>query len=313
MKIAVIGAGNVGLTMSVKLGLAGHEIHLISRNRRKMANLRNAEIDLGGIFDDRFVLKNVYDDPEQFFTQEYDFLAICTKTPSLKDVLAKIKKYAPKPMPILSCQNGIGVEEEIASVFGPQYSYRMVINFGGNVLETYVVKTQFFHPPNYVSCLDESGFPLAEEIAHELTKSGLTTEFIPNIKGQVYKKAILNCALSGVCALTRMSMDRAMADEDLVEIVKLLLLEGMQVAHLEGAPLGDDYLQKGMHYLMNAGSHKPSMLIDIETGKRTEIDYLNHQLLKLGRIHHIHLPFTNSITALVRGLEQTSRCCEVVE
>lgn len=309
MKIGVIGAGNVGLTLVVKLGLLGHEVHLHSRNRAQMRDLFQAEIDLGGIFDERFVLRHTHETVAGFAAQGFDFIAICVKTPSLREVLDQLKQHGLREVPLIACQNGIGPEEEIAEVFGRQNALRMVVNFGGNVLETCVVKTQFFHPPNYLSALDPARVPLARTICEELSRSGLACEFTEQIQGHVFRKAILNCALSGVCALTRMTMDKAMADPDLVEIVKQLLLEGMQVAHLEGAPLGDDYLQKAMHYLSHTGAHKPSMLVDIERGKATEIDYLNHRILQLGRKHHLHLPFTNSITALVRGLDRTVRCC----
>jgi 2-dehydropantoate 2-reductase len=170
-----------------------------------------------------------------------------------------------------------------------------------------MVKVHFFHPPNYISCLSAAGEDFGRRLAGEFSGVGLETRYKENIKGEIYQKVILNCSLSGVCALTRMTMGSAMRDEAVVDIVRKLLLEGMKIAHLEGANLGDDYYHNALKYLSTAGNHKPSMLIDIENGQATEIEYLNYQLIKLAEVHGEFVPFTRSITALVRALDHTVR------
>lgn len=307
MEIGVIGVGAVGLTLAVKLGLAGHTLHLHSWEPRQMKELRDSEVDLSGVFDLRFKFDHVHPDLSEFLSHRYDLICIAVKTPSLVGLLKKLKKMGLSDVPLMSCQNGLGTADEIAEVFGKPNALRMVINYAGNVMETTTVKVHFFHKPNFLSSVDASGFAVARRVAQALTDAELETAFIEKIKNPVYQKAILNCCLSGVCALTRMNMKDAMDDPAIVAIVKNLLLESMQVAHLEKINLGDDYFQDAMEYLSHAGKHKPSMLIDIERGLPTEIDYLNHKILTLARKHGIHLPFTDAITTLVRALDRTVR------
>ena len=304
MKIGVIGAGTVGLTIAIKAGMAGNKVFLFDLNQYAIDEIRGSELEIGGKLDDRHTLDHVYSEIEPFLANEMDVICIATKTPSLESVLKSLKEHGVREKPIISCQNGLGNEDLIAAYFGAEWAFRMVINYAGSLLSSTVIHISFFHPPNYVSSVHESGREFARQFAQMLTDAHLETEFTPNIKGYVYRKVILNCALSGICALTRLNMYEAMNEKEIVDIVKNLLLEGMKVAHLESANLGDDYFTNGMEYLKNAGRHKPSMLMDIENGQATEIDSLNHQLLKLARQHGIHIPFMRTITTLVRGLDQ---------
>ncbi len=307
MRTGVIGCGVVGLTLASKLGAAGNEVHLYSNEVAQIEAIRLEEVDLGGVFDEKYRFKHLHKSLNEFLDNDLDIVFIAVKTPSLNVLLDEMKALNFKNVPVMSCQNGIGTEDEIAKRFGKEYTWRMVLNFAGNVLDHTFVKIHFFHKPNYISSMDESRKDFGLDICEEFNRAGLETEYKANVLGEIYQKVILNCALSGLCALTRTTMGSAMLDKNIVDIVKHLVLEGMKVAHLEGANLGDDYFKNAMSYLLNGGNHKPSMLIDIENGRPTEIDFLNFQILKLAENHGIFTPFTKTITTLVSALDRSVR------
>jgi 2-dehydropantoate 2-reductase len=58
-----------------------------------------------------------------------------------------------------------------------------------------------------------------------------------------------------------------------------------------------------MGYLSKGGHHKPSMLIDIESKKPTEIEFLNGKIVELGKKYSIPVPFNETTAAYVRALE----------
>ena len=58
-----------------------------------------------------------------------------------------------------------------------------------------------------------------------------------------------------------------------------------------------------MDYMGNAGDHKPSMLMDIENGRRTEIDFINGKFVEYGKRAGIETPYNNTLRSLVKGLE----------
>ena len=53
----------------------------------------------------------------------------------------------------------------------------------------------------------------------------------------------------------------------------------------------------------NAGDHKPSMLMDIEASRRTEIDYINGKFVEYGERTGTATPYNRTLSALVKGLE----------
>ena len=55
---------------------------------------------------------------------------------------------------------------------------------------------------------------------------------------------------------------------------------------------------------MNAGNHKPSMLIDIENGNPTEIDYINGKIAYHGNRLNVAVPLNTTMTALVKAKEK---------
>jgi 2-dehydropantoate 2-reductase len=82
-----------------------------------------------------------------------------------------------------------------------------------------------------------------------------------------------------------------------------VLKESIAVAAADGYTFGDDFLDVCMRYLGGAGPHKPSMLVDIENGERTEIGYINGRIAALGRDYGVPVPVNEIFTTLVKARE----------
>ena len=67
--------------------------------------------------------------------------------------------------------------------------------------------------------------------------------------------------------------------------------------------LGWDFYTYAMEYMRNAGDHKPSMLMDIEANRRTEIDFINGKFVEYGKRTATRTPYNQTLSALVKGLE----------
>jgi 2-dehydropantoate 2-reductase len=49
------------------------------------------------------------------------------------------------------------------------------------------------------------------------------------------------------------------------------------------------------------------MLLDLEAGRRTEIDFINGAIPRVGREVGVETPVNQTVTALVKGLEAATR------
>jgi 2-dehydropantoate 2-reductase len=58
-----------------------------------------------------------------------------------------------------------------------------------------------------------------------------------------------------------------------------------------------------MKYMKKAGHHKPSMLMDIEKGRGTEIDFISGKFVKYGDQAGVETPYNKTLRALVKALE----------
>ena len=82
-----------------------------------------------------------------------------------------------------------------------------------------------------------------------------------------------------------------------------LVKECVQVARANEISLGWQFYPYSMEYMRKAGNHKPSMLMDIENNRRTEVDAINGKFIDYGAQAGIETPYNNTLRALVKGLE----------
>ena len=161
----------------------------------------------------------------------------------------------------------------------------------------------FHHPPHFLQELEPDGKEAAVEVADALSKSGLHTERTESIVDMVWRKSIMNACMNPVCAVTGMTMAEVVRDPIVFQIVENLIKEGVQVARANEIGLGWNYYPYATNYLKNAGDHKPSMLVDIENQRRTEVDFINGKIVEYGRQAGIETPYNLMIRGLVKALE----------
>ncbi|MFX0115705.1 MAG: ketopantoate reductase family protein [Candidatus Hodarchaeota archaeon] len=234
--------------------------------------------------------------------QDFDAIFVSTKASVLEPVLGDLEQVygeIGKPV-VISHQNGIDTEKRIALTFGKENSLRTVINYAGNFVENGHLRMNFFNPPNYIGGPKED---LAREIAEDLTKAGLETEFTDNIQHYVWEKTILNAGMSALCAVTRQTMRDALDFAPTEQLVRDLLTESIQVAKAAGQDYGENFFEWCMNYLNKAGHHKTSMLVDVLNQNPTEIDYINGKIVEYGREHGIPTPVNETIVALIKATE----------
>ena len=119
----------------------------------------------------------------------------------------------------------------------------------------------------------------------------------------VWRKSIMNASTNPVCAVTGMTMNQVMNDPIVLQVIDSLVKECVKVARANEIALGRDFYPYGMEYMGKVGDHKPSMLMDIEMQRRTEIDFLNGKFIEYGERAGIETPHNITLRALVKALE----------
>ncbi len=302
---AVVGVGPVGGIMAAHLADAGHNVFLVDVFKKHMEAIRRAGLTVTGSkeMNVRFPEKNLCHSIDDMAGKDIDVIFISVKASILPRIVPMLQKVSKPAMTFVSLQNGIDTEDFIAAAFGKENTLRIVINYAGNIVDNGRIRLSFFNPPNYIGMIDPGAEEKARELAGLITASGLDTSFTDDIKRYEWIKAILNAALSPVCALTRRTMKQMMDQKDTRQLAREILREGKEVAEACGVLLEPDFIENGVGYLDKTGHHKTSMHVDLELGNPTEIDFINGKIVEYGKLKGVPTPYNSAIVALIKGSE----------
>ena len=300
---AVIGAGPVGCIVAAFLAKNGYEVTLCDI----MPELIEPALDPGIIIEGAENIQQAVshtciavDEIEQY---NPDVIIITVKANALPLIVSAVEGFYKEGIYVVSWQNGIDTEKEISKTLGEKPAMRAVVNYGCGLKAPAHVIMPFHHPPHFLQELSPESKFAAIGIAKALTASGLETEHTDQIISMVWRKGVLNACMNPVCAVTGLTMSQAMNDPIVFNIVDNLVKECIKVARANEINLGWDFYPHAIEYMGNAGNHKPSMLMDIENKRRTEIDYINGKFVEYGRQAGIDTPYNITLRSLVKGLE----------
>ncbi len=302
-KIAIIGAGPVGCVLAASFSNCGYEVILCDVVKELLAPALDPGIRIEGAMKVESRVTETILSLDELAANPPDLIFITTKATALPLIASAIQGFHRAGLYVVSWQNGLDTERVLAEYLGEQWVLRAAVNFGVSLIGPAHVKVTFNHPPHWLQELDESSKPVAAAICKILNVAGLPTNHAENVVDHIWQKTILNAALSPVCAITGKTMSEALHDPFLYEMVEKLIKEGVAIARANEIHLGWDYYRYAINYLKSAGDHKPSMLVDIEGRRITEVEYINGNIAMYGDISGVRAPYNKSMRALVKALE----------
>lgn len=302
-KIGIIGAGPVGSVLAAAFSAAGHKVILCDVVESLLAPALDPGVKIEGVLSVTGKVAQTIRSVDEFAKDPPEVIFVTVKATALPLIASAIESFHKPGISVVSWQNGIDTEVVLAEHISEKWVFRAVVNFGVTLKAPGHVYMAFHHPPHWLSEVHEEGRPQADALCELLTSAGLPTRHTDKIHDKIWQKVILNAALSSICAVSGKTMAGAMADPYLGEMVEGLVREGIAVARANEIMLGTDFFRQALKYLSTAGDHKPSMLIDIEMKRTTEVDYINGQIVKYADRAGMAAPYNKMIRALVKTLE----------
>ena len=300
---AVVGAGPVGCIVAAFLAKGGYDVTLCDVFPELLKPALNPGIIIEGAENLQQTVTRTYTSIDDLADKVPDVIILTVKANALPLISSAIEGFYKEGVYVISWQNGIDTEAVIARTLGKKPVMRAVVNYGCGLVKPGHVRMPFHHPPHFLQELDPESAHAAVAIAEILTKCGLPTSHTDKITSMVWRKAILNSCMNPVCAVTGLTMSQAMNDPIVFQIIDALVKECVSVARANEIDLGWDFYPHAIEYMGKAGDHKPSMLIDIENKRRTEIDFMNGKFVEYGRQAGMETPYNKTLRALVKALE----------
>lgn len=107
----------------------------------------------------------------------------------------------------------------------------------------------------------------------------------------LWEKFCLMAGGSAVMGLTRQNMGTVRTDPDMREVLERAIAETAAVGRAAGVALPPDVEARTLRALDgNAASAKASLLVDLERGRRLELDGLSGAIVRLGRALGVATP-----------------------
>jgi 2-dehydropantoate 2-reductase len=306
--IAVIGAGAVGGILTAHLCASGYSIVLVETWKEHFESIRANGLRIVGNEQMLACPAHLITSVAEIGNLVPEFVFICTKACDLDKLLDELgSALRESNSVIISAQNGIDTEQIIAERFGKNRVLRAVISYGGFLTKPGEIRETFFNPPNYIGWLDERAAAVCKEAAEIVTAAGLTMEATGEIRRYTWRKTLLNTCTMAIAAVTGMDMQEMMNYPPSAQLVGFLLREAIAVAAAHGFDYGQDFFDMVMKFNERAGPHRPSMLVDLENGRRTENAFLIRRIAEYGEQKGVPAPMHRTMACLIDALELRNR------
>ena len=303
MKIAIVGAGAMGSVYAGLLAAAGHEVWAVDRRQEHVEAIREHGLRVEGASGDRTIRIDATTDPAE--AGEAGLVVLATKA---MDVTAAAEAARPLVGPetlVLSIQNGLGGPDAAAAVLGDD---RVAVGVAGGFGASVVAPGHVHHNGFELVRLGERSGPVTpriEAVAEVWRGAGFNVRTYDDVDRLVWEKLVCNVAFSGTCSLLGRTIGEVIADDAAWSVASRCAAEAFAVARAREIELGfDDPVAYVREFGRAIPGAKPSMLLDLEAGRPTEVDFINGAVPRAGREVGVEAPVNEAVGALVRALER---------
>jgi 2-dehydropantoate 2-reductase len=324
MRICVFGAGAVGGCAGAVLARAGHEVSLIGRGPH-MDAIRAAGLRMIRGDDDFTVRPACPASPAEIGPQDAVILSV--KAHDIGDAAEAIQPMLRPDTAVVCAQNGIPWwyfhrlggrwdGRRLASVDAHGHALKLI---GLDRAVGCVVTGAFdVTAPGVIKCgglaryaigePKEGSSPRLEALSKTWNVGWFEVPVAPNLREAVWFKLLGNVSFSMICVLTGSNMASLIRDEGSLALARVIMDEAAAVCNAVGIAVDQKALAARLADSQRMSGHKPSTLVDLERGRRMEIDAIIGAVCEIGRLAKVPTPTLDMVYALVRMRAEQAGC-----
>jgi len=303
VKIAVVGPGALGSLLAGLLkAKTKEEVWLIDNSPRRAKRIREGGIRIEGMSTVSCAI-DVSANPEE--VGPCDLVFICVKSYSTDDACKDIKDLISEKTFILTLQNGIGNVQVLNDHFGPEHIIAGVTNHGATLVGPGHVR-HAGKGDTVIGMYSGKILGPVRDAANILIKCGFETKISKDIDSVVWSKLIINIGINALSAITRLKNGMLIKHDGARQILRNSIQEAVRVIKRKRIKLiYDDPIQKVELVCKATAANTSSMLQDVLSSKRTEIDYINGAITRQGKAFGIPTPVNEVLIDLIKTIESS--------
>ena len=318
MQVAVIGAGSIGAVLGAKLAATGHEVTLIARGAH-LAAIRERGltlVDHVGQHSGNYRLP-AGDDPAAFGAQ--DLVIIGLKAHAIGAMLPRMQTLIDDQTVVVPAINGLpwwyfhgagGALEgttlrsldpggSMFAELAPHHIVGCVVHIAAEVR----APAEVHHTNGSRIILGEPAGGITERLQRvcaALDAGGFEAVRSTDIRLDVWTKLVGNLSFNPIAALTGYLMSEIVADDDVLDVIRAMMREGMQVSEHYGVRIPMTIEQR-IDLARQLGAAKISMLQDLEQRRKLELDAIIGSVIELAERASIAVPTIRHVHALTQA------------
>ncbi len=322
MKIAIVGCGALGSYYGAKLCRDGQEVHFLLRSDYEVVRRRGVEI----VSDEG----NFHVNPKCARTPEEidvcDLVIIGLKATANDQFSKLLPPLVGDNTAILTLQNGLGNEEQLAALFGKE----KVLGGLCFVCLNRIAPGKILHVAHgkiVMGEFDRWPEPRTHDIATIIRHSGVPCVVTENIAQAHWEKLVWNIPFNGLGVAgvagyesvisgkvstgstpgSCLTTDILLREARWETLVKELMMETISTANALGLNISDSVADEQIRRTREMGAYKASTLLDFENRLPLELTSLFLEPLKRARSANVPVPRLENLCKVLQALDPANK------
>jgi len=282
MKIAIIGAGGVGGYFGARLAEAGHEVAFVARGAHKEAMKARGLRVHSPLGDIHLPAPDLVEDPAAIGAR--DFILFCVKlwdVPAAAEIVRPMLSAESFLAPI---QNGVSVTGTLAGLLGAERILGAVTQISASIEAPGVIRHHGDFARLIFGEVPGGSSARVERLEATCGAAGIEARVAADTELEIWKKFIFLAPMAGVTAFYRAPIGEVRDKPERWARLETMVRETVAVGRAKGVALAEATEESSLGFLRNMPPEmKSSMQLDLERGRRLELEWLNGEVVRLGQ------------------------------
>ena len=308
MRFAILGSGAVGGYFGAKLAKSGQEVTFIARGahleamRSKGLEIRSAKL---GDFTVRAAAES-----DTSKVGPVDVVIVAVKAYDNATALPMLKPMLADTTVVLTLQNGVDSVDDVSAIAGERRTLggttyvATALEGPGLIVQTGVHRSIIFG-----EVFGDRGriTPRVQKIADAMTAADIQVTPVADGRVPIWDKFVYLAAFSGFTGASRLAIGHIWKHPHVQEMFYACCREVAAIAKAEGVTLSADRFDTLREYMNNIPpTTRSSLLIDLEQGKRIEVEALQGAAVRRAEKHGVPVPILSTLYAILKPWENPS-------
>ena len=300
-KIAIIGTGAVGGYYGSLLQQSGLEVHFLLHSDYEHVRANGLLVESPGS-DIQLPVVNAYSDPKKMPRCDVAIIALKTTANAL---LPAILPHVLKDTGcVLTLQNGLGSEEEIAAVLGNNRVVGGLCFLCANKIgpghirhvDYGLITLGEYRPDGNPGGIT----PRLEMLGDAMQSAGIEVQLIEDLPLARWKKLVWNIPFNGLSVVKDALTDALVIEPESRALCRTLMNE---VATASVRPIEQEFIDKMILHTEKMEPYAPSMKLDFDRGNRMELESIYGNPIRSAKARGITMPETEKLYHQLQKLD----------